>query len=57
MRRRRSLAAIVILVGIIGLGALARNPHFETIRAVDALQLLASGMCFGVGLTTLLRRD
>ena len=57
MRRHRSLAAIVIFMGIIGLATLARNPHFATIRSVDALQLLASGMCFGVGITILLHRN
>lgn len=55
--RRRPLAAIVILMGIIGLAALTRNPNFQNIRTVDVLQLLGSGMCFGVGLTILLRRD
>jgi drug/metabolite transporter (DMT)-like permease len=55
--RRRPLAAIVIVMGVIGLAAVTMSPHFQSIHTVDALQLLGSGMCFGVGLTILLRRE
>lgn len=41
------------MIGCIGISNSARNPRFESFHNVDILQLLASGMCFGVALTTL----
>jgi hypothetical protein len=49
-------AIVPAMLGIIGLGAMTRNPRFETFHAVDMLQLVASGMCFGVALALLLHR-
>ena len=58
-RRRGSMAIVSTLaVGLIGLYALMQRPRFALIQTVDVLQLLASGMCFGValvGLVTWLR--
>jgi len=45
-----------LIVGLIGFTTMTRNPRFETFHAVDVLQLLASGMCFGVALMALLGR-
>jgi hypothetical protein len=53
MLKRRSIlasAAIVVFVGLIGLFNLMGRPRFASYHTVDVIQLLASGMCFGVGL-------
>ena len=56
-RRRRSPSIfILILVGAIGLVTLMGRPRFQTYATVDVLQLLASGLCFGLALGALLRR-
>lgn len=57
MRRSRTLkSAIVIplIVGLIGLLNLMHRPRFAAFHSVDVLQLIASGMCFGVALFALL---
>ncbi len=54
--RSKKAFFIPFLVGWMGLMPLIRNPRFETFHAVDVLQLLASGMCFGVALTALLMK-
>jgi len=57
MPSRKSLkSAIVVplIVGSIGLMNLMHRPRFATFHNVDVLQLLASGMCFGVALAALL---
>ena len=55
--RRRRLAAIFVpaFVGLIGLLSLTNRPRFQTYHSVDVLQLLASGMCFGIALVGFLR--
>jgi hypothetical protein len=55
--RRRRFAAIFVpaFVGLIGLLSLINRPRFQTYHTVDVVQLLASGMCFGIALTGLLR--
>ena len=56
-RRRRSASIfILILGGAIGLVALMGRSRFQTYATVDVLQLLASGLCFGLALGALLRR-
>ncbi len=56
MADRRSLPSIVVLivVGLIGVFSLMGRPRFQTYHTVDVLQLIASGMCFGVALTRIL---
>jgi uncharacterized membrane protein len=57
MERKRRLVPgvfVPLLIGIIGLSTLMRNPRFEAFHTVDVLQLIASGMCFGVALAVLL---
>jgi hypothetical protein len=44
---------IPIMIGCIGISNIARNARFESFHNVDILQLIASGMCFGVALTVL----
>jgi hypothetical protein len=50
-----SVIALVLVVGIVGLTTVAGRPRFATYRTVDVLELLASGMCFGIAFTGILR--
>ena len=57
MRIYRSLTAAVafpLIIGFIGLTQLMQRPRFASYHTVDVVQLLASGMCFGVALAALL---
>lgn len=62
LRRGRSLAAsvfVLILVGSIGFFSLTQRPRFQAFHAVDVVQLLATGMCYGValaGIVAMLRK-
>ncbi len=50
---RRAIPSIVLLVfvGFIGVFTLTQRPRFQAYHTVDVLQLLVSGICFGVALT------
>jgi hypothetical protein len=48
-----SAVAVPLFIGLIGLRNLMHQPRFENIRSVDVMQLLGSGMCFGVALASL----
>ncbi len=48
--RRYSRAAVLVIVGLIGLTSLMARPRFQAYHTVDVLQLIVSGMCFGVAL-------
>jgi hypothetical protein len=48
-----SAFAMPLIIGLVGLTNLMHQPRFESFRNVDVLQLLASGMCFGVALSAL----
>jgi hypothetical protein len=52
---RRSAVAPLI-VGLFGFLNVSRNPRFDSIHTVDVLQLLVSGMCFGIALAALIAR-
>jgi hypothetical protein len=52
MSLRRSVPAYLVL-GLIAFGNVSRNPRFASIHTVDVLQLLGSGMCFGLALAVL----
>lgn len=56
MAARRPVASVLMLliVGLIGVFALVQRPRFQLYHTVDVLQLIASGMCFGVALSRLL---
>jgi hypothetical protein len=43
-------AFIAFLIGLVGISTTVASHRLEHIRAVDAVQLIASGMCFGVAL-------
>jgi hypothetical protein len=54
-RRKPVVSAILLplIVGAIGFINLTQRPRFATYHNVDILQLLATGMCFGVALSAL----
>jgi hypothetical protein len=54
--RRGVVPGVIFFIGLIGLLRITREPAFATFRAVDVVQLLASGMCFGAGLMALVTR-
>jgi hypothetical protein len=57
MRTRKPLVSAIfvpVLIGCIGLSNVMRQPRFQSLHNVDALQLIASGMCFGIALSSLL---
>lgn len=56
MENKRNMAApfIVLFIGLVGLFSLTERPRFEMYRTVDVIQLIASGMCFGVALILLI---
>ena len=51
-RRKTAVAMIVIsvVVGITSLTTVSGRPRFSGYATVDVLELLASGMCFGIAL-------
>ncbi len=53
MTSRSKLAPRVLVplfIGLVGFSNVARQPRFDTFRAVDVLQLIGTGMCFGAAL-------
>lgn len=54
MARRKGILPVSILVlivvGSIGFLNLSQRPRFQAFHTVDVLQLLATGMCYGVAL-------
>jgi hypothetical protein len=42
--------AVLIVVGSIGFLNLTQRPRFAVFHTVDILQLLATGMCYGIAL-------
>jgi len=53
---RAAFPAILVIVGITGIFELMERPRFQAYHAVDVIQLIASGMCFGVALMWLAAR-
>ncbi len=53
-RRARASVMVLLVVGAIGLVSLFARPRVATYHTVDILQLVVSGMCFGVALGRLL---
>ena len=54
-RRKSPLTAVAgpLVVGLAGFFHLMSQPRFAEIRKVDVVQLIGSGMCFGVALMAL----
>ena len=51
--RRGSLSAsifVLIVIGSVGFFNLTERPRFQAFHTVDVLQLLATGMCYGLAL-------
>ena len=42
-----------LAAGVVGFFTVSSRPGFSAMRSVDVLQLVASGMCFGVALVAL----
>jgi hypothetical protein len=56
MRTRRQLLSSIfvpVFMGSLPLFHVTQQPRFQLFHNVDVLQLLASGMCFGVALSAL----
>lgn len=55
MRDRRIIPAIIfpVIIGMIGFFNLTQKERFSSFHRVDVLQLLATGMCFGIALAAL----
>jgi hypothetical protein len=53
MRRPVTAIALPILIGCIGLVALMQRPRVQAYYAVDVLQLIVCGVCFGVALAAI----
>ncbi len=59
MKRPGTGAVIALLFGAVSLMNMALNRRLEAFRAVDVVQLIGTGMCFGaalVGIITILRK-
>ncbi len=41
---------IPLLIGSVGFYRVTQSPNFELYRAVDIIQLLGSGLCFGAAI-------
>jgi hypothetical protein len=57
MQSRKTLLPAIFLplvIGFVGLTHLMEQPRFQSFHNVDILQLIGSGMCFGVALFALL---
>ena len=44
------LPVILVIVGFTGLNRVMQSPNFAMYRTVDVVQLLGSGVCFGVAM-------
>ncbi len=55
-RQRRITGCIMIALPCLGLLSLVTSPRWEALRAVDVVQLLGTGACFGAGFILLLAK-
>jgi hypothetical protein len=51
-RKRLPIVVFIIplIVGLAGFSRVTHSPSFESYRTVDIVQLLGSGVCFGVAM-------
>jgi len=47
-------AFVPLVIGLFGVFDLTQRPRFANFHSVDVIQLIASGMCFGIALTALI---
>jgi hypothetical protein len=52
---RMDTAFIAFLIGLVGFATMISSHRLEHIRAVDTVQLIATGMCFGVAMVVAAR--
>ncbi|HEX4001370.1 MAG TPA: hypothetical protein VHX36_01905 [Candidatus Acidoferrales bacterium] len=56
-RRGRPVFPVgLIFIGLLGIFELIERPRYQAYHAVDVLQLVASGMCFGAALVLIIAR-
>ena len=53
-RRRLAPVWVPLLLGFMSLASALSRPRMADVHGSDIVQLIASGMCFGVALTTLI---
>jgi hypothetical protein len=51
-----STAFIAFLIGLVGISTMVASHRLQHIRPVDTVQLIASGMCFGVAIVIAARK-
>lgn len=49
MRRRLTVFLSLLMLGLFGLLRMIGNPRLAMLHGSDFVQLIASGLCFGVG--------
>jgi len=54
LRRRLVPFWVPLLLGFMTLASAVSRPRMAAVRGSDIVQLIGSGMCFGVALTTLI---
>jgi hypothetical protein len=54
MKRRMALCVFLFLFGVLPLLMSLKNPRLEMLHGSDFVQLIASGICFGMGVGVLL---
>ena len=52
---RIGTALIAFLIGLAGISTMIASHRLQHIRAVDTVQLLATGMCFGIAIVVAAR--
>lgn len=55
-QKKRALGVsvfVLVVIGSIGFLNLSRQPRFQAFHTVDVIQLLATGVCYGVALALL----
>jgi hypothetical protein len=49
-RRLIPMLFILVVIGLVNFYSVAKKPRFETFQTIDVVQLIVTGMCFGVAL-------
>ncbi|HEX3472468.1 MAG TPA: hypothetical protein VHT28_14910 [Silvibacterium sp.] len=44
------MAVIAFIMGLIGISTMMASNRLQHLRAVDSVQLIATGMCFGIAI-------
>ncbi len=52
---RMGTAFIAFLIGLVGLATMISSHRLQHIRPVDTVQLIASGLCFGIAIAVAAR--